>query len=167
MSSSQRTSTRPLTGYHVLAALIGFFLIVFAVNAVMIYKAESTFGGLDTDNAYRKGLTYNDRIEAAEEQAKLGWQDKLDYVPETHRMRVSLTDKAGEPLPGLTVTATLQRPTTSQFDQKLPLAPTGGALYEASVAELEPGWWTVNISAHRGNEGGPLYEARRRLWIKP
>lgn len=167
MTSSTRSSGRQLNGYHVLAAFIGFFLIVFAVNGVMIYKAESTFGGLDTDDAYRKGLNYNERIAEAEQQAKLGWRDRLDYVAETKRMRVSLTDKAGAAIPGLTVIATLQRPTTSRFDRDIKLAPTGDSVYEADVAALEPGWWTVNIHAHRGNEGEPLYEARRRLWIKP
>lgn len=167
MSTSQHSSGRPLTGYHVLAGIIGFFLIIFAVNAVMIYKAETTFGGLDTDDAYRKGLNYNDRIAAADKQAKLGWSDKAEYDAETQRLRISLTDEAGDPIPGLKVTAKMQRPTTSKLDEEIALAPTGGAVYEANVAELEPGWWTVNIRAHRGDEGEALYEARRRLWIKP
>lgn len=165
--TSQRATTRPFTGYHVLAALVAFFLVIFAVNGVMIYKAETTFGGLDTQDAYRKGLTYNDRIAAAEEQARLGWQDRTDFIAETRSIRVALTDRAGEAVPGLNVSAKLQRPTTSQFDHEISLSPTGANTYEASVADLEPGWWTVNIRAQRGSEGEALYEARRRLWIKP
>jgi len=166
MASMQNSSGRNLNGFHVLAAFIGFFLVIFAVNGVMIYKAETTFGGLDTDNAYRKGLNYNDRISEAETQAKLGWSDRLDYAAETKRMRVYLTDQTGSAIPGLTVIATLQRPATSRYDHDVALTQTGDT-YEADVGNLDPGWWTVNIHAHRGNEVTPLYEARRRLWIKP
>lgn len=165
MSSSRRAGS--LNGRHVLLAFIGFFLIVFAVNGVMIYKAESTFGGLDTDDAYRKGLAYNDRIAAAAAQAALGWRDSLAYVPETRHVRLSLTDSAGAPVAGLSVTADMQRPATDRFDETLYLTQTGPDLYEADAARLEPGWWTVDVRARHGAEGAAVYEARHRLWIKP
>ena len=43
----------------------------------MIYKALTTFGGVETPDAYRKGLAYNQRIAAEEAQAGLGWHDEL------------------------------------------------------------------------------------------
>lgn len=156
-----------LTGLHVLAIFIGFFLVVFVVNGVMVYKAESTFGGLDTDDAYRKGLAYNERIASADAQAALGWRDRVDYVPETRRLRVSLTDKAGAGIAGLDVSAQIQRATTNRFDNEVVLEQTGPSTYEADLAELDPGWWTVELSARRGKETAAVYEARRRLWIKP
>jgi len=167
MTSQHRTGERVLTGGHVLLAFIGFFLVVFAVNGVMIYQAETTFGGLDTDDAYRKGLAYNERIAAAAAQAHLGWHDRLDYVAETRRLRLSLTDAAGGGVSGLSVTAELQRPATDRFDQKLYLTQTGPDTYEADVSGLESGWWTVDLQASRGEQDTALYEARRRLWIKP
>ncbi len=170
MSSPQPSGTRHLNGRHVLLSLIGFFGIVFAVNGVMIYKAESTFGGLDTDDAYRKGLAYNERVAAAEAQAKLGWRNKLDYLPERRRIRVSLTDAAGEAVSGLALMAQVQRPATNRFDREIALEQTGPGIYEADVAVLDAGWWTVNLTARKGaadqNEAA-LYESRRRLWIKP
>ena len=39
-----------------LLIFIGFFVTVFLVNGLMVYDALSTFGGLETPDAYRKGL---------------------------------------------------------------------------------------------------------------
>ncbi len=170
MNSSQHTGPRSLNGRHVLLALIGFFVVIFAVNGIMVYKAESTFGGLDTDDAYRKGLAYNERVAAAAAQAKLGWRDTLAYVPETQRLRVALTDPDGAAVSGLTVTAQVQRPATTRFDQELILEQTGPGTYEADAAGLEAGWWTVDVAARRNaadHENAALYESRRRVWIKP
>ncbi len=165
--TSQHSAGPRLKGHHVLLTFIGFFLVVFAVNGIMVYQALSTFGGLDTDDAYRKGLAYNERIAAAAAQAKLGWHDKLDYVAETRRLRVSLTDAAGGGVAGLSVVAELERAVTDRFDQKLYLVQTGPDTYEADAAGLESGWWTVDLEASRSEHGPALYEARRRLWIKP
>ena len=165
MASARHSSG--LTGLHVLGLFIGFFLIVFAVNGVMIYKAASTFGGLDTDDAYRKGLDYNERIASAEAQAALGWSDRITYVPETRHMRVTLADKAGDAVSGLNVSAGMERATTNEFDQTIALKPTGPGTYEADLTGFAAGWWTVDLSARRGQEAAAAYQARRRIWIKP
>jgi nitrogen fixation protein FixH len=159
-----------LTGRHVLLAFLGFFAIVFVADGIMIYKAVSTFGGLETADAYRQGLAYNQRIAAAATQAQRGWRDRLDYVAQTKRLRVALTDGAGAAVSGLALTAQLQRPATDRFDQAVLLEPTGPGTYEGDAGGLAPGWWTVDIVARRGSEQqetAALYESRRRLWIKP
>ena len=50
-----------IAGRHVLWGLIGFFGVIFAVNAIFVYAAEETFSGGDTSDPYRKGLNYNAR----------------------------------------------------------------------------------------------------------
>jgi nitrogen fixation protein FixH len=170
MNSSQSAGARALNGRHVLLTLIGFFAVIFAVNGVMVYKAESTFGGLDTPDAYRKGLAYNERVAAAEAQSELGWHDTLAYVPETRRLRVALVDPAGGAISGLAVKAQVQRPTTTRFDRELTLDQTGPGIYEVDASDLDAGWWTVDVEARRGTankEEAALFELRRRLWIKP
>jgi nitrogen fixation protein FixH len=170
MTSPQQTGSGGLTGWHVLFALVGFFAAIFVVNAIFIYKAESTFGGLDTDDAYRKGLNYNERIVAARAQEKLGWRDSLEYVADGKRMRLSLSDTAGDAVSGVTVTAVVKHPATTRFDRELVLQQTGPGTYEVAVPELESGWWTVEIKAEKDTlqtDNAAHYESRRRLWIKP
>jgi len=158
---------RTLSGRHVLYGFIGFFAIIFAADSFMIYKAVTTFGGLETNDAYRKGLAYNARIAVAQAQAKRGWHDRLDYVPGTERLRLSLVDRDGAGVSGLAVSAQLGRPATDQFDRTIALSQTGPGVYEAQVPSIEAGWWRVQITAQRQTEGEVLYQARRRLWIKP
>ena len=64
-----------LTGRHVLAAMLVFFAVVFAVNAAMIYAALSTYSGVVADEPYRKGLHYNERIVADERQRQRNWRE--------------------------------------------------------------------------------------------
>jgi nitrogen fixation protein FixH len=64
----------PITGRHVLYAMLIFFGVIFVVNGVFIYLARSTFTGVSTEDAYHKGLAYNDVIRAAGSQHTLGWQ---------------------------------------------------------------------------------------------
>lgn len=161
---------RTLSGRHVLFGLIAFFAIVFVADSILIYKAVSTFGGLETEDAYRKGLAYNDRIAAANAQAKRGWRDQLIYLPQTKRLRIALLDRDGAGVSDLTITASLGRPATSRFDRELSFVQTGPGIYEAAVPAIEPGWWMIKVHANR-NAHDPLnatvYEAKRRLWIKP
>lgn len=106
MSSSSSIPDRPrrgLRGWHVLFIFIGFFATIFLVNGIMVYDALSTFGGLETPDAYRKGLAYNQRIAEGVAQAQRGWRDKLAYVPETQRVRIDLNDPAGAGVPGLII----------------------------------------------------------------
>ena len=51
---------RPLTGRHVLAMVLAFFTVVMGVNAIFAYIAISGFSGIETEDAYVKGLAYNE-----------------------------------------------------------------------------------------------------------
>jgi len=61
-----------IEGRHVLMALIGFFGVMFLVNGIFVYFAVATFSGGDTSDPYRKGLHYNETLQAADRQAERG-----------------------------------------------------------------------------------------------
>lgn len=172
MTSADVAPDRPrrgLRGLHVLLAFIGFFVTVFAVNGVMIYEALSTFGGLETPDAYRKGLAYNQRIARGAAQEQRGWHDTLAYAPETERVRIDMTDHEGAAVPGLILSGEIGRPATDRFDRRLEFTQTGPGTYEADAQGLQPGWWTIDIEAKKSASSGTeeFYEAKERLWIKP
>jgi nitrogen fixation protein FixH len=160
---------RGLRGLHVLLVFIGFFLTVFAVNGVMIYEAISTFGGLETPDAYRKGLSYNQRIAQGDAQDQRGWRDTLAYAPATERVRLDMSDHTGAAVPDLVISGEIGRPATDRFDRHLEFTQTGPGTYEADVRGLQPGWWTIDIEAKKSASAGTeeRYEAKERLWIKP
>ncbi len=137
-----------ITGRHVLFAVVGFFLLVTSVNGLMIYKALTTFGGVETPDAYRKGLAYNERIAAEEAQAGLGWHDELTYAAADRALTLALKDRDGRPVSGASVTATVGRSATDTFDQTVTMTESSAGLYRAPVS-LAPGTWIVDATASR------------------
>ncbi|MGI9384018.1 MAG: FixH family protein [Methyloligellaceae bacterium] len=158
-----------ITGRHVLLALIAFFGVMLAVNGIFFYYAVKTFNGVETTDAYRKGLDYDRRVSEAGAQAQRGWQGALDYDRRHKRLSLRLKDREGFAVPDLTVTAEIGRPATDRFDRIMPLDHVGPGLYRGAAERLEPGQWIVAVEARRLRNGAPVvvYRMKERLWIKP
>jgi nitrogen fixation protein FixH len=157
----------PLTGRHVLAALLGFFGVVLAVNGVFVYLALSSWTGLDTEDAYSRGLAYNDVLAAAEAQRALGWQVDVDIAnsaPRTARIAFDARDGAGRAIDGLTVEAQIRRPASDAFDRSVPLAAAEPGSYLGEVTLPRAGNWDVRLVARDGGE--VRYIVDQRAWIR-
>jgi len=171
MTSTLRSPTpgRTLSGRHVLLTFLAFFATVFAVDGFMIYQAVSTFGGIETPDAYRKGVAYNQTIARGAEQSLEGWQDEVEVLQAPQRLRVRLQDRSRSAVSGKTLVATLGRPATDRFDETLTLSEVATGTYEAPLPTAHEGAWIVDISAFEpgGQSASPAYQTRRRLWITP
>jgi nitrogen fixation protein FixH len=153
-----------IRGWHVLAALLGFFLTVTAVDAILITKAVSTFSG-DTADAYRKGLAYNQTLEQQADQDRRGWHESRTFDAVTGRLSVSLTDENQQPLDGLRLQAEIGRATTDVFDRRVALEALGNGTYGADIAGLSDGAWTLSLSA--SEDGKVVYRSKARIWKQP
>ena len=134
-----------LKGWHVLAAFVGFFGVVFSVNAFFITKAFETFPGEDTRRSYVQGLAYNDVLEERAAQAELGWSASANLTAE--RVLVEVRDEAGEPVRGLRLAGTLRHPANMQLDRDLTFTEVRSGVYAAGVADLGEGRWELNAEA--------------------
>lgn len=160
-------SERALSGRQILGIALGFFGLVITANAVFVYFAISSFTGVETPNAYSKGLDYNRAIEAAQAQAALGWTVTLDHsdvLEKAAGLRVTVADPDGRPIDGLQVTAELRRPTHEGYDQTADLMALGDGHYAGDIAVPLPGQWDAYIHALRG--GDERYTIKQRLWLK-
>lgn len=166
---------REITGKHVLWGLIAFFGVMFLANGAFVYFAVSSFTGLATENAYRKGLAYNERVAAAERQAASGWRARVDLAPGGDALSLALTDRSGLPVTGLRISAVLGRPATDRFDRALTLRERKPGRYATHLANaLSPGQWILRIEAARlppdasAPDGGGkvVYRLKRRIWLK-
>ena len=166
MAAMQQTGG--LKGWHVLAAFIGFFGIVFAVNGVFLYSALSTYTGVVSNEPYRKGLQYNDRIAAGEIQDQLGWVADVTVAREPGQVTLVVKDKAGLPVSGLRVAGLLGRPSTNRHDIKLALREVETGRYAMDVGTLEAGSWVATVEAvwPLSETSEPVYRLRKRLWLK-
>ena len=161
------SSPRRITGGHVLAILVTFFAIVFAVNGVFLYAALSTHTGVVSDEPYRKGLHYNDRVAADEAQERLGWAGAIAVGEDSRRLAFAVTRQDGAPVRGLTVQAVIARPATAGHDVTLAMRETEPGRYETSLGPLEPGAWIATIHAAQGASSPVVYRLRKRLWLTP
>jgi len=142
---SSETSGFTLKGWHVLAAFVGFFGVVFSVNAFFITKAFETFPGEDTRRSYVQGLAYNEVLEERAAQAELGWSASANLTAE--RVLIEVRDADGAPVRSLRLTGTLRHPASMQLDRELTFTEVRSGVYAAGVAELSEGRWELNAEA--------------------
>jgi nitrogen fixation protein FixH len=169
MSSAREHDPPRIQGWHVLAGMIGFFGVIFAVNGVFLYQALSTHTGVIANEPYRKGLAYNERIADEERQQALGWREQLTLAPTGDRLTLQLTDGAGRPVRGLRIAGLVGRPSTNEHDIRLDLAEQPTGTYAAAVPPLAAGTWMVSLEASELTAEGEriLWRTRTRLWRTP
>ncbi len=154
-------------GWWIPWLFVAFFAVVVGANGILVVLAMDTWTGLETEDAYRKGLRYNEQIAAAERQRALGWQVDLDFAPaggRAGRLTVTLRDRKGTPLRRAEVDAKLVRPTHVGYDFALPLDPEGGGRYAADIRFPLAGQWDVRVTARRGAD---RYRLTRRISVAP
>jgi nitrogen fixation protein FixH len=165
-STSGQAAPRELTGRMVLMWLVGFFVVVSAVNAVMIGAAISTFAGLESDSPYQAGLVFNEEIAAARAQQALHWrvQAKLAKTDGGETLvEISARDAEGAPLPGLGATATLVHPTDRRLDRDLAMTPDGPGHFHG-VTGAAVGQWDVVIDLSR--DGARQFRSKNRVVLR-
>lgn len=150
---AQQKQERRLTGRGVLIIFLTFFGVVTSVNLVMAYLATDTFPGLVVKNSYVASQNFDAERDAHE---ALGWSATVELVE--GRLEVSVTDRDGAPVHGLTMSAIIGRPATTEGERIVDLAPEGD-IYMARPG-LPKGVWRVEIRAAGGPEERFRAEAR-------
>ncbi|MFO1169684.1 MAG: FixH family protein [Hyphomicrobiaceae bacterium] len=163
---SQALTPRRIEGRHVLAIFLAFFGVMLAANGAFVYFALSTFGGVETEDAYRKGLDYNATLGEANAQASLGWQPALALDAASGTLTLKVADKTGKPVTGLKITGVLMRPVTNVGDRKLDgFVEQAGGIYVERLDALVPGTWIADLAMQW--ETGIPFKMRERLWQPP
>ena len=156
---------REITGRHVLIGLIGFFGVMLAVNGVFLYAATSTFSGVSTEDAYRKGLAYNQTLAAYRTQTATGWQASASVGADSV-VRLAITKADGLPVDGLAFTGRVSRPAMAAQDRAVIFRGKGRGLYVGDTGRLDPGQWDL-IAEARPNDAANAapYKVTARLWV--
>jgi nitrogen fixation protein FixH len=155
-----------LSGRMVLATLVGFFLVVAGMNAVMMTVAIRTMPGVDVKSAYETSQRFNGEIARMQEQAARGWtaEARLRRSGADAVVNLSLRDRAGAPVTGLSVAARLEHPATRREDREAVLAEPMAGTYSASFPAIHGGGWTLAIIARRGDE--TVFVSRSRIVLE-
>jgi nitrogen fixation protein FixH len=146
---------------------VGFFLVVFAVNGVLVWAALSSWTGLETPDSYERGLVYNRAIEAEKEQVALGWRAGFGFNQTGVRqgmLELRLQGRDAAPLRGARVDAEIVRPTKEGYDFDVALKEQAPGLYRAEIQAPLPGQWEARIAARAGGE---VYRLSPRIYFRP
>ncbi len=155
---------RRLTGRMVLAMFVGFFGLIFAANAVMIWMAFDSWTGLEVESSFQAGRHYQSEIDAAKAQAERGWQVRASATRSGSGaaiLSVELADKAARAISGLSVAAQLKRPTSQAQDRTIILAEGPAGTYAGRVDNVADGQWTLVLDAMR--DGERVFRSRNSL----
>lgn len=157
-----RPEKQGLTGRHVLFAMIAFFSVIGAVNAVMIYLAIHTMPGTQVKSTYEASQRFNRGLEAIAAQDRLGWQVDVATtgLHSGAPLNVHIRDRNGEAISGLEVQVRVERPTDARLDRKLKLIEAGGGRYAAALPELAAGQWSLIVEIFRGENRQFVSERR-------
>lgn len=156
-----RPAGSPWTGRKMLAAMLGFFGVIIAVNLTMAYLAVKDFRGTLVDSGYVASQDFNADRARLEAQKARGWTIEASTIGGAPLMRFSHPD--GRPITGLSLTVRAMRTADQRADRSLGLVETGPGLYAANES-LAPGQWRLAFIA----EGeGPRYASVIDLFVKP
>lgn len=127
----------------ILICFIAFFGVIIAVNSFFLYSAITTQTGVVTDDAYKKGLAYNDVLTQAKEQPNL--KDKPSF--EDRILRWTLINGQGKTINNADVTAHIIRPIQDGHDFNIKLKNKGNGVYEATLDLPFKGLWMAQLES--------------------
>ncbi len=137
----QVTLPKPFTGWHMLMIMVGFFAVVFFVNAVLVFSALHSWTGLVVENSYVASQTFDadtERLAAARKDLR----HQLHY--QDGQLKLDLKTVDGVPANATDIKIEIGRPADNSQDQLLALIGDGPGSYFATT-KLASGVWTGNI----------------------
>jgi nitrogen fixation protein FixH len=153
-----------LTGWHVLAAMVTFFGIIFAVNFFLVHLALSTMPGVEVDSVYRSGQAMNGEFAAERAREAAGTTAEVHVERDATGLAlvtVRPKDREGRTMTGLTVGIRLARPTDRRGDLTLTLRETEAGFYRGRLDDVAAGQWDVHVAAEKGET--LIYRSRNRI----
>ena len=145
---------RKFTGYHMSGILVAFFGTVAAVNFTMAHRATSTFGGVVVENSYVASQNFNDWLDQAEAQDRLGWNVVSNWR-EDGRLLVQATG----PSDAASLRAAARHPLGREEPRALSFDRLADGSY-LSRESLESGRWLVRLEL---TDGADIWRSESEL----
>jgi nitrogen fixation protein FixH len=163
---TSRDRPKELTGRMVLMCLVAFFAIVAGVNAVMITAAISTFGGVETANAYQAGLAYATEEAAARAQEARHWRVNAQLRREPNgatAVELSAHNKDDRPLSAIEARVLLLHPADRRFDHTIEMQKAGMSRFYGTTTPAQ-GQWDLVVELLR--DGERLFRSKERVILR-
>jgi len=147
----------------VLVGLLAFFGVVLGANGLLVHKALSTFGGVETDSSYRAGQLFERDVAMARAQDAQHWRVEASVTPAADGsalLAIVAHDGTGLAVAGIDATATFERPTDRRLDRSVAVSEDAPGHFRGSAA-ISPGQWDLVIELTR--QGERQFRSRNRI----
>ena len=133
-----------ITGRHVLFGLLGGFAVILVANGAFVFFATTTFPGNEVDDPYRRGLAYNETLQADRDQRLDGW--RATVVGSQMGIDIDLEVPTNLVASGFVLAGELRRPGRPDLDRYVVFERVAEGRYK-SVIDLAPGRWEMQATA--------------------
>lgn len=130
--------------------IAAFYLAFIVMFMGFVYIAFKNAPSVTTDEAYLKGLAYNETIQKAEAAKALGWQTKPLLTSKS--LQVAVLDRESKPLVGAVAKAFLVHSHDKKKDRSFDLKPLQNGQYGSEFSALEAGKWTLVITVAKDGQ---------------
>ncbi|MFN0097546.1 MAG: FixH family protein [Gemmatimonadaceae bacterium] len=137
-------------------------LATVTVNTVMLFAANSDRNGVAVEpDYYKKAVAWDSTLALQLESNALGWRSDATLsrddrpaasIATAGTVTVTLVDRAGEPLSGVNVAATLIHNTAPNDRVTIPLKESAPGVYTAFSRLSHLGRWELRLLASRGSD---------------
>ena len=139
-----QSAPRQFTGGQFLFWMVFSFAVVFLANGILVYTALSSYSGDVSHGTPKSGLRM---MQVLPEPGNLpGSSVSMDQTG----MDLIFTVE-GTPAPAMVALAKLTRAVSAKADRDLPLVISGDNRWTASLADVPPGRWQVEIYFYSDN----------------
>lgn len=160
-AANSRRAPRPITGRTVLLYFMSFFGVIFAMNFYMVRVAISSFSGVETESAYKAGLSFKNDIAAAHAQDARHWSVEASLQRGgVSGLTITARDAQGRALAGLTPEIRLAHPTDKRRDVPLEFVELTPGRFK-SLTPVPEGQWDLVIGLKREME--TVFRSKRRI----
>jgi len=150
----------------VLVGLLAFFGVVLGANGLLVHKALSTFGGVETDSSYRAGQLFERDVAMARAQDAQHWRVEASVTPAADGsalLDIVARDGVGLAVAGIDATATFERPTDRRLDRTVAVSKDAPGHFRGSAA-ISPGQWNLVIELSR--QGERQFRSKNRIVLR-
>ena len=151
----QDTFSDKLIPYYFAAFFVGLAILF----AWFTHLARSSYTGVATDQAYERGIAYNDTIARANAQEALGWDGSI-VVQGANDITLKLTDADGHAVTDAHAVLWLFRPVQRRFDMHIEMQESSSGTYSAQFDLPQPGLWEARIFVKKD---GIEYQTTKRM----
>lgn len=124
---------------------VTFFVVFMTLDSIFVYLAISTNTGVVIDQAYEKGLAYNQILNEAEAQKKIDLRENASF--KNGELIWKLENSNGNAIDGAIVKAHIIRAVQDGYDFDISLRYSGDGIYSAPVETTLKGAWTAKLEA--------------------